>query len=682
MTDTVPQARNVVTRLHRAVLWRVFRFRDRQPRTVGAAATSALESAPNAIGVDLFDTVVVRRLAGDASADEVVAHRIASATGWPATASEYLKAVDDAQRATGSLALDSWLVALEERHGLDPAEVHRTYLSVEKQLIRPVPGAIEALDRMRRNASLTFVSDMHLSAATLRAVLEPMAVVGPDDVIVASSDLEQSKARGDLFHSGVLLSRGFGSGASFIGNDLWSDATQAQLASLDAQPATAGNLTQFEAAMSSDPGSQGPAIAGAARQQRLLAAAEGGPDAEIRALGGQVIGQAILAFLLWIRQECRQRGITHLVFLARDGELPLEMARAMPSDHWDGFDLQYLHCGRRAWSLAAAPIVGVDRWVQLGTADSGAFLLHYATTTPFENLLDRCGLTIHDINTSEALAEVSGSRPLTSAETTAWREMLQSGDLDEAILAAAERPRRDLVNHLNQSGFPRGKTALIDVGWRGQQAWLVSALIREATGEEPLHLHFGGDSVSADLDNRVDIERFAFDDSREPHPISSPVACLEMFLASGKPRLLGYERDKAGAVSEVFETASTSVDNPTRRLLARGAIQVAAQFPSLSEIDHWGMYGSPLIVETRALLAEFWNNPTEQQANLLLGLRFEGDDSGSVVGPLINSYSLTELMGRDSQPRIWREASLCLTPWWFRTVMKTYFLARKASQTR
>lgn len=641
------------------------------------AASTAIEGRPDAIGLDIFDTIVVRRLAGDPACERVVANQLTMHDGWPNRPKDFIDALENVRQTSSSLALDDWLDAIETDHGLDADRAYETFLVAERQLNLAIPGAMEALDQMRAEAPITFVSDMHFSAAILRGLLEPLGLVAPDDTIVASCDLGVSKANGELFEQ--VRDHGLTSNAPFIGNNLWSDATQAKLASFEPQPATVGNLTRFELAMAHDPRGLGPAIAGAARIQRLECATQAGPDSDIRALGGQVIGQAILAFLLWVRQECLRRGIANLVFLARDGELPLEMARSMPADHWAGTELRYLHCGRRAWSLAAAPIVGIHKWIEVGTADDAAFLLHSSTTAPFRNLLDRCGLTIDAIDSNLALAQFEPSQPLTAEQTVAWRDLLRSGALDPVIGTAAEEPRRLIVDHLRQSDFPKAKTALIDVGWRGQQAWLISALVREATGQEPLHLHFGGDQASPQLEGEVDIERFAFDDAREPHPISSPVACLEMFLASGKPRLMGYERDAQGIVHEQFEQRSTSVDNPTRRLAAEGAIQVAVLFPSRSEIDNWGLQASALIEESRNLLATFWNTPTKQEAVLLTGLRFEGDDGGSIVGPVVYPYAATEVLGRHPQPRMWREASLQTTPVVFRKLMEIYFAARRVT---
>ena len=90
--------------------------------------------------------------------------------------------------------------------------------------------------------------------------------------------------------------------------------------------------------------------------------------------------------------------------------------------------------------------------------------------------------------------------------------------------------------------------------------------------------------------------------------------------------------------------------------------------------------GSPLIEETRELLASFWNEPTKREAQLLTGLRFESDEAGSVIGPVVRPYSLGELLGRDPVPRVWREASLRLTSALLRPIVRLYFRLRSSSR--
>ncbi|MGH1506393.1 MAG: hypothetical protein ACRBI6_22775 [Acidimicrobiales bacterium] len=625
------------------------------------------------MGVDVFETVVVRRLLGARPVEAVAAHRTVAERLWPRDVASFLRSRDRAARAEPGASLRRWFEHAAFDDLVSPERAVDLELEVERQLLRPVPGADEAIDLLRSSADVTFVSDMHHGADDIRCLLEGFGLVDTGDRVVVSSENGTSKSGGGLFRVAFPAADRAGVAVPFIGNNPWSDVTRAAQAGLEPVPALLANGTRFEAAMAARSGGTGPAVAGASRLARLGFERLPGHDTELRSLGAQTVGQLGLAFLLWVRDECRNEGISTISFLARDGKVPLELARAMPGDHWDGVRLEYLHCGRKSWSLAAAPIVGVAEWIAVGTIDRAAFLLHSATTVPFSNLLDRVGLTPDQLSAFSSLGKQDPQAPLEPDAVGAWRDLLQSGDLDAEIEASA-RPTTQLIgDFLRQCEFPAAPMALVDVGWRGQQAWLISALVEEAVGHAPIHLHFGGDNVLPVVDELADIRRFALDDRWRPHPVRSPVICLETLLAPGTPRLVGYRRAVDGRVEEVFEDFGTAVATTSHELLVEGALATARQFPADAELVDWGLDGEPLVAEARELLRLLWAKPTRREAELLGELHFENDDAGALVSRVVAPYHPVELLGRDAIPRSWREGSLRVTATWFRPLMKVYF---------
>lgn len=659
--------------LHRRLLWT---HRLSQPwETI---VTDVQNSGSRIAGIDIFDTVLTRRVLGDEAAAIAVARRITDNNVWPGDVPTFLAARSEAARQDPDAPLIDWLRALE-LNGLTSADhAARLEAEVEAELLRPVPGAVEALARMRESHQIHFVSDMHLDSSTLRALLMRDGLATDADQITVSCEVGFSKSGGQLFAKVFDSDQLQNDAVVFIGNNHWADVTRAADAGAQVIPSTAANPSRYESAMASSAGSPGPVIASAARSYRLQGRLSE-DSSDISHLAAQVIGQCIAGFLLWIREVCELENITHLDFLARDGELPLRMAQAMPDDHWSGFELDYLQCGRRAWSLAAAPLVGMQAWVDLGTADHSAFLLHSANVIPFASVLKRCGLTPADIPANHVLRDVDATSALGSVQDVeAYRSLLISGELHELIAQRAQGPLDLILRSLRQRNLPVQRIALVDVGWRGQQALLISAIIREATGHEPLHLHFGGSGVVKDIDDRVDIKRFALDDSIRSHPIAAPVSCLEMFLASGNARLMGYREVDEGLVEEVFEAEPSAVSGPDQRQLWHGAIRVASSMPSRALMGQWCDLSQSVGEEVRQVLQLFWNTPTRGEAETLSGLRFEGDDAGDSIDLFLRSYSMQELRGRAAVPRQWREGSLAVTPLPFRSVMRCYFALKRA----
>lgn len=645
------------------------------------AVVRALRRSPEAVSVDVFETLLARRVIDQSSIETAVAKRLIGDGLWPGSVSDYRRARAEASRRVVEGSLHDWYAQPSLAPTTDPAGAVEAEIEVEKELTYVLPGAREALDMIRRSpARLIVLSDTYFSEAELRSLLTHHDLIGDADEVIASADERTSKQAGPLYGL-AHAQRSVTIGGVHIGNNPFIDGAMAAASGIEPMLVDQGNPTRYEQLLAGD--RLGAAVAGAVRSARVERASRQETMAPIEAFGTQVLGAMGCSFLLWIRATLHKTGHRHISFLARDGELPFRMAEAMPSDYWKDYHLEYLHSSRASWSLASASAIGVARWIEVGTADSSAFLHQLATVVPLTSLLGRAGLTVDDLPADSALAGRSGERPIDATDLAHWHELLHRPAI-QAVVEERSGPRRDeIVDHLRQTGVPQAPLALVDVGWRGQAAWFVSALIEEATGHEPIHLHFGGDGVLPAIDELIDIRRFAFDDSRRPHPIDSPVSCVEMFLAAGRARLIGYERSADGTVEQRFAPASSVVDTPTVRALWAGAIAVAEQLPSLATLTEW--LGEPeenpdlLVPEIRALLAEFWTAPTSDEIAQLEGLRFEHDSSGDSVGRVIRPYRLPELIRRDPLARQWRSGSLVATPQPIRALFAAAQKVRRSS---
>ncbi len=630
---------------------------------------------PTLIGVDVFDTVVVRRVVGDRTVEHAVAHRLVEEGWFRGSKDRYLALRRSGAERNPNGSVRDWYTDESFRAELvDVEPAIAAELAVEREMCVVAPGAVRALAHLRKVAPIVFVSDMHHGRDDLSGLLGDLGLLQEHDRLVVSCDYGTSKSEGGLFEVafGDALDRP-AARAIHIGNNPWADVTRASQAGLQPVFFTGANPSRFEQAMAGRAGTLGPAVAGAARLARLEAEAAG---RSVEALGAETIGSMLLAFVLWVESSARTEGMQRLCFLARDGELPLRIAEAMPEDHWDGIALAYLHAGRKSWSLGAARSVGAAEWIELGTQDHAAFLLHSVTRTPAAVVLERCGLTVDDVDQFDELMPLDPTQPMSDLQASAWRSVLRSGRLNDLIAERAVDAHDLITEFLSRRLDGYEKVGLVDVGWRGQQAWLISSLISDAVDARTVHFHFGGLRVSPALDRRVTIQRFALDDSRDQLPIDAPVSAMEMFLASGAPRLVGYERDGFGRVVEQFEAESSEVDTPTRRALAAGALQAAASFPSRAQLRTWGLLEPALIAETREVLRAFWNSPRPDEVQIFAGLRFESDDSGEVISPVLHSYSAAEILDRADVPRQWRQASLVATPAPFRYLMRAYFFAK------
>jgi hypothetical protein len=194
-----------------------------------------------------------------------------------------------------------------------------------------------------------------------------------------------------------------------------------------------------------------------------------------------------------------------------------------------------------------------------------------------------------------------------------------------------------IADHLRQDGVPIGRHGLVDVGWRGRFASHVAAVLGPVVGEEPVHFHFGGDQVPADIDSTLDVHRFAFDDRYIQTKIARPISCVETLTGSGSPRVESYRRGCDGKVEMVFDDPGRG-DRPYRKDLAAGAAAVAERMPSRAELDGRGLEPVSLDAETRAVLERWWNHPTRDEASLMAAATVDVDERGTAFRPVIVPY--------------------------------------------
>ena len=639
---------------------RVDRARDAEGGVdLQRAVDAILDDPPDLVSLDVFDTVLTRRVLGAEHVWHIVAAHLARARGQlPAEDFVALRRRVARARPTASLRE---LAATPELTATWGCEVEEAEVRVERALLRPVPGATRELARFRDAAvPLVFLSDMHLSSEVLGGVLREHGLATADDRLVVSCEHGTSKADGGLFsrlqpeqHRIV-----------HVGNDPWSDVAMAEAAGLRALAVRSAEPTREERVMGRDPTSAGTAVAAAGRLARLATGADdGAEDRAVRELGA-AYGQCFTAFLLWVRARCAAEGIDRVAFLARDGEIPLRMAQAMPADHWQGVDLRYLElAGRRAWSVAAVVPLGIDEWVRVGTENERAFLNTSRHRVPLASLLRRVAHVPEDLEGHPGLRSLDPTRPLPRTRGGAWDAFLADDRVRARILERGREQLELLIPYLEQQIPTDGRLAMVDVGWRGQLAWMMSAVLRDVTGHEPLHLHFGGSNVSAELDRSMEVQRFAFDDSCAAPPFEDVVPCVETFTTSGARRVLGVERVDAGNVTLDVRDAIPEIANAARAQCWAAALEVAAALPTRAELASWGCSDRSLADETRELLTGLWTDPSAAHALAAQGLSLEVDDVGEVYGPVARPYTWAELAGSSrSDARQWREGSLRLTP--------------------
>lgn len=609
---------------------------------------------PDAVTVDVFETCVVRDLAGD-QAIEVVASRWAE------------------QGNSGGAG-----------HVSDHAEAAA---KLELELCQPVPGAVDALDRIRATVGhIVFISDTDRSSSLLIEMLQQHGLFREGDRLVASCEEGITKSRGGLYN---LIWSTRPETVWHLGNNDWADGVMAAAHGYEPFDIPAGNLSRYEAAMCREPGGMGPVLAGAARSTRLQLNYEferGKLDERsyyLNRLGAQVAGPTMAAFALWIADQVRRHNIDHLGFLARDGELPKLVCDRMPHSGLQATNRSYVHLNRLVVTLATAPVIGAEAWIDEGTRDETDFLRIRMHTVAFSDLLRRVGFEPDDVarvlGASSVLASHDPTLPLQPSQTDAWLAMLGDQGVRELILERATERRSAMVEYLAQLGLLAStQPAFVDVGWRGRLARLTNTALRDCFDNEPIHLHFGGDRVPPDVDEQARIHRFAFPGTTQIEPFDNPPGPVETITASGNLRVSGYQKTPSGEVEPIFEAETTNVGQSDRAELWRGAIAMIDRLPDADSIASWDLTEATLDSDAREILRLWWYEPDGDEAQAMTSFAFEGDEAGAEVRPVLAPYALSDIVGQNRVPRQWRQGSGAISPVASRVGLAAAMVARRA----
>jgi len=619
-----------------------------------------------AVGFDVYDTLLTRELNEEAAFWAVLAERLVSSGAWSGTAEQYLAARSIAATAIPGQNIQAWYEhpALAARASVDcciGAE-----LAFEAEITHSVPGSADALDMVRRaGASIAFVSDMHLPADYIKTQLGDLDLHRHGESVLVSGTVGVWKSSGELFTKWLDYEELPPDKVGYVGNHAFTDCAVPASLGLKVKPRRNGNPLSFERLMGSG-GVAGAAVAAASTRARLAAEAD---DAEtLTRIGTGVVGQTMMSFLLAIRARCQVGGFRQVAFVARDGELLLRMAGEMPKDYWSGVDLHYLHANRLTWSLAGAHCVGVDRWIELGTADQHSLLRHGVDQLPASSLLTRVGMIVDDLANLNFVGTVDPDRPLPQGGPS-WLRIL-SNDSVRATIAERAAERYELIgDYLRGLGLRQEPALVVDVGWRGQTAALTANLLTDVLGHEPTNYHFGGYGVQPDLDANCRLERYAFDDSVDPVPFHSVDQLVEMFTGAGQRRIVGYER-RDGAVVPMFDDGVEAMNSPDREAIWAAAMELAAMMPDAEDLDRWTT-AVPDPSAVVAILKEFWTAPTRAEAMVATRLRLELDDAGLLTCPMAAPYRFSEIYSRPALAapiRRWPEGSAAASSLPFRLV--------------
>jgi FMN phosphatase YigB (HAD superfamily) len=561
------------------------------------------------------------------------------------------------------------------------AELLRAELDVEAQVCRAVPGAPARIGRRRGETGrgVVFISDTSLPPDFLERLLVRESLFIEGDRLFTSADWGASKQEGGLYD---IVAAELGVPAAditHVGDDHRSDVVNARLHGWHATRDDRASFTDRERDLDAEAAATdglGPRLAAASRLGRLRAQ-DDGVDAVIAAIAGAVALPLYVGFGSWVVRQARRLDLDRLYFVARDGEVFLDVTRRLAEQAGDRIDCRYLYGSRTAWQLASAGLSSPGRRGDLWIPDDGS-----AETLSARDVLALVSLSPDDAFALAAASSVAAGRADEPLGADGWDQLqaLIAGPLADEIGRRAGDRRRLLVRYLDQEGVTApGRVGVVDVGWTGRAARALEDVLVDAGRPLPsAHLFLGlidgaATVMGADLHGRslgwlVDEAR-----GRPSRTLrEDPVMVIESFAMGREGHTIGYAADEGRVIPQLAEAHNPAALRWPLDGFRQAVMHSLAAFldgPVPDDVDL-----SALV--WRQVLA-FWRRPSRDEATAWGAQPYGDDFHNAATHPLAKPATAKRVLTRVGigpqawrEPTFWLAGTVALSPQPWRAVLR------------
>jgi hypothetical protein len=352
-----------------------------------------------------------------------------------------------------------------------------------------------------------------------------------------------------------------------------------------------------------------------------------------------VAAPTLIGFALWIADRVEQDGLSHLSFLSRNGRMPYEVFQRLGPAVGSDVPHRYLHISRDAVRLASAGAVGIEPWLDVGHATDAAFLVEFGERLTVDRLVVKLGLDPDTDGPIFAEHGLVGGTALLEQDLQLWHTALSDERILDRLRTSSSMALDRLRRYLDQEGIDgRRPLGMVDIGWSGQQAAMISAAAADvSTAQSGIqHLHLGA-IRRAPLLAPTAIRTYLFD-AGDP-PVNNPVGLYELLSATDEPGMVGLRELPGGEIEPLFRSdlvECTEVSESLRRLVIAVVEELIVDLrPTHRDADL-----RPVLKE---LAASFWFEPTHEEAAAWGSLPWEVDSSGFIVRPFAESITIGQL---------------------------------------
>ena len=518
---------------------------------------------------DIFDTLLTRLVIEPTEIFKICGDR-AMRYGWINCSATAFKEIRiNAERRSrlfcegGEASLDE--IYQEVADTLEAEEdvvnkLQRLELEVETEYLVAIPKAYSMIEKARKSSSnssnVMFLSDMYLPVSFLEERLKQHEFWQDGDRIYVSCQWRKSKGQGDLFLQVLADLRLKPQDLIHTGNNNHADIEQPRSLGIQSVYFGDANPNRYEQiyqkyAQSID--SITSLWAGISRYTRLSQEHQNQKTSVIADLAASVAAPILTAYVIWILQQAKSQQLARIYFLARDGEILLQIAKELAPKIYPEVELRYIYVSRQALRMPGLTKISKAFWEWMFD-DTDIFTI--------ESLLARMCL---DFTDAQIFFEPLGysrdrwQQNLSPRQRKELRAKLEKHTLlQEKILEVAAQKREVLKAYLLQEKMLDGQAfGLVDVGWRGSLQLSLESAFEIFGSRNPVGFYFALDKPSGGLTHKGEVLAFFFNLINRTGLRNDIdyryVSAMEVFCAGCEGTTLSYALHPDGSVKPILK---------------------------------------------------------------------------------------------------------------------------------
>ena len=435
---------------------------------------------------DIFDTTLIRKCGNPGNIFYILAHKLYP--GNKAKREDFLLwrkgAESEARRrAPGKDVTIEDIYDSDELKGFDEyttAQLIEAEKSIEAEQLIANPAIRDVIKQKREQGyTICFISDMYLSSAMLKEVLEREDCIKSNEFIYVSCEWNARKSNGALYKklkeqlqpqewehfgdhpvSDYKMAKCHGIKATKVNTDFTIAEKRAILPH--------NNRHHYESSI----------LTGLSRAARIHL----GNDA-YTTIAADFVAPAYIPYVHFVLETAKERGIKTLYFLSRDSYILQRIAEELPHE---GIELRYLFVSRKALLLPYLDNATADKFLAIQDKKTirgkGVKELALSLGTSTEELKEKFNIAFD----FERITSKEQEKIFLNAIFGSESKYLPT--LNERAKA-----KRALLNgyFAQEKVFSNDITAMVDVGWLGTTRLMINSILKEEGYPETTFFYYG-----------------------------------------------------------------------------------------------------------------------------------------------------------------------------------------------